>query len=303
MDAADPQQMHGYTYGNNNPLIYADPTGLAFEECVSGQYKCTYGKSTGDIKKVSFGNNYKQVTRANGGTISRNYYAQKVTGRKYTYTKGKGISTRYTHSEYRRADAAAQKARDAAAQKARDAERTRQDQITKNTQDTRSNWQKFKDGAKGAWDKLTSFSSTSGLCISIGGAIAFGYEATGCLIRTRRPDGKSDYGLSGTFEHQVGASAGLGVSAQEMFSNADDFDQIRGESAGVAGSAGLGWGVTGSHRGTFGTRNSRGDIVHSFTGTVWYPASRGTSDPERQEFTSSSRGSGRCKQAQLVRSR
>ena len=28
MDLADPQQMHGYTYSNNNPITHADPTGL-----------------------------------------------------------------------------------------------------------------------------------------------------------------------------------------------------------------------------------------------------------------------------------
>ncbi|MCT2594182.1 sugar-binding protein, partial [Streptomyces sp. N2-109] len=30
MDLADPQQIHGYTYGNNNPLTYSDPTGKMF---------------------------------------------------------------------------------------------------------------------------------------------------------------------------------------------------------------------------------------------------------------------------------
>ncbi|WP_259471467.1 RHS repeat-associated core domain-containing protein [Streptomyces shenzhenensis] len=30
MDLADPQQMNGYTYGNNNPLVYADPDGKFF---------------------------------------------------------------------------------------------------------------------------------------------------------------------------------------------------------------------------------------------------------------------------------
>ncbi|MEV7198002.1 RHS repeat-associated core domain-containing protein [Streptomyces sp. NPDC093510] len=30
MDTADPQQMHGYTYGNNNPVIHADPDGKFF---------------------------------------------------------------------------------------------------------------------------------------------------------------------------------------------------------------------------------------------------------------------------------
>lgn len=30
MDLADPQQLHGYTYGNNNPLLHADPDGKWF---------------------------------------------------------------------------------------------------------------------------------------------------------------------------------------------------------------------------------------------------------------------------------
>lgn len=30
MDTSDAQQMHGYTYGNNNPLVYADPSGKFF---------------------------------------------------------------------------------------------------------------------------------------------------------------------------------------------------------------------------------------------------------------------------------
>jgi RHS repeat-associated protein len=33
MDLIDPQQMHGYAYGNNNPLVYADPDGL-MRSCV-----------------------------------------------------------------------------------------------------------------------------------------------------------------------------------------------------------------------------------------------------------------------------
>ncbi len=30
MDPTDPQQMHGYTYSNNNPVTFSDPTGLAY---------------------------------------------------------------------------------------------------------------------------------------------------------------------------------------------------------------------------------------------------------------------------------
>lgn len=38
-DLADPQQWHGYSYANNNPITFSDPTGLIFD-CSNG----TYGK-------------------------------------------------------------------------------------------------------------------------------------------------------------------------------------------------------------------------------------------------------------------
>ncbi|MER7759869.1 polymorphic toxin-type HINT domain-containing protein [Streptomyces sp. NPDC097619] len=34
LDLADPQQSHGYTYGNNNPVSMADPEGLAPDDCI-----------------------------------------------------------------------------------------------------------------------------------------------------------------------------------------------------------------------------------------------------------------------------
>lgn len=36
MDLTDPQQVHGYTYGNNNPLAFSDPTGLLSSSCPGG---------------------------------------------------------------------------------------------------------------------------------------------------------------------------------------------------------------------------------------------------------------------------
>ncbi len=52
MDLSDPQQVHGYTYGNNNPLAFADPTGMIPDEC--WRVGCSFdrdGKVTGGGKK------------------------------------------------------------------------------------------------------------------------------------------------------------------------------------------------------------------------------------------------------------
>ncbi|MFB8140517.1 RHS repeat-associated core domain-containing protein [Streptomyces parvus] len=89
----DSTQLNPYVYGNNNAATFSDPTGEAYEECVSGQYKCTYGKGgTGDVKKVEFGKNHKKVTKSAGGTISPNYTIQQNTGYKHVYTKGSGVT-------------------------------------------------------------------------------------------------------------------------------------------------------------------------------------------------------------------
>ncbi len=88
----DSTQLNPYVYGNNNAATFSDPTGEAYEECVSGQYNCTYGKGgTGDLKKVEFGKNYKKVTKSVGGTISPNYTIQQNTGYRHVYTKGSGV--------------------------------------------------------------------------------------------------------------------------------------------------------------------------------------------------------------------
>ncbi|MFE3325826.1 RHS repeat domain-containing protein [Streptomyces sp. NPDC059176] len=44
VDLNDPQQSHGYTYGNNNPVNYSDPTGKILEECRSGEIACSQGR-------------------------------------------------------------------------------------------------------------------------------------------------------------------------------------------------------------------------------------------------------------------
>ncbi|MFV2088583.1 polymorphic toxin-type HINT domain-containing protein, partial [Micromonospora sp. LOL_021] len=46
MDPADPQQMHGYAYANNNPTTYSDPTGLYITGDNDG-HVWSYGKKNG----------------------------------------------------------------------------------------------------------------------------------------------------------------------------------------------------------------------------------------------------------------
>ncbi|WP_246108479.1 RHS repeat-associated core domain-containing protein [Streptomyces sedi] len=71
----DPRQHNPYQYGNNNPLTFSDPTGEAFEECRSGQYKCNYDRK-GKLTGVEYGKNYEKITRSVGGTPAPRYIRQ-----------------------------------------------------------------------------------------------------------------------------------------------------------------------------------------------------------------------------------
>ncbi|MCC5035683.1 hypothetical protein DMH02_021315 [Streptomyces sp. WAC 00631] len=232
----DPQNLGAYTYSRNNPIAFSDPTGRAYDECSSGQYNCNYGSGgTGDLQRVEFGINYEYETQAQGGTRSPNHIIQQNTDYQHVYIKDRSVT----------APTAAQRASSAALQP-----------------DIRKDLG-FWEGLREAWDYMASYSNTSGICLSVSGTVGWGFEASGCFIATGRPDGTTDYGLSGTLEHQSGPGAGISAGVGILRSNADSFQQVRGEAAGLGGSAGYGPGIFVSHRGTFGTRNSRGDIVHT----------------------------------------
>ncbi|MET9962003.1 RHS repeat-associated core domain-containing protein [Streptomyces sp. NPDC006326] len=72
MDLKDSQQLHGYTYSNQNPFTYWDPSGLALEECASGMYKCHNGNDPYD-----YGNRYETIVESVGGTLDPEYVRQR----------------------------------------------------------------------------------------------------------------------------------------------------------------------------------------------------------------------------------
>nr|WP_268987914.1 polymorphic toxin-type HINT domain-containing protein [Salinispora arenicola] len=50
-DLAQPQQWQGYSYANNNPITFSDPSGLYFEEGVNGDGRRAYGTKTASGKR------------------------------------------------------------------------------------------------------------------------------------------------------------------------------------------------------------------------------------------------------------
>ncbi|MFJ3795421.1 RHS repeat domain-containing protein [Streptomyces sp. NPDC090088] len=116
-------------------------------------------------------------------------------------------------------------------------------------------WKKF--------DYLKSYFNTTGVCVNGSASVVLGINASACLIRTSSPEGKNAWAISGSFEEKVGPDIGLGLTGNGLFSNADSLQQLRGEGSGIDGSFGP---VRGGWRGTYATKNSRGDTVNSIAG-------------------------------------
>nr|WP_261365444.1 RHS repeat-associated core domain-containing protein [Streptomyces sp. 604F] len=169
----DPTQHNPYTYANNNPVTYADPTGEAYPECASGQYNCSMGKSTGDIKKMTFGKNYKKVTKAQGGTVSPNYITQQNSSYRHVYTKGRGV-TRPTAAQLDIAQRNLAAKRAADARKAAEAERKKTEE--KKKQNERESG--FKAGLSKLWD------NTGGKVVSAAAdAAEFAWDHRGDIVK------------------------------------------------------------------------------------------------------------------------
>ncbi|WP_234320997.1 polymorphic toxin-type HINT domain-containing protein [Streptomyces katrae] len=89
MDLKDSQQLHGYTYANQNPVTFWDPTGKQLEECASGMYKCHNGNDP-----YAYGNRYETIVESVGGTVSDDYVRYKHYGcADFTCKKGSSWGT------------------------------------------------------------------------------------------------------------------------------------------------------------------------------------------------------------------
>ncbi|MGW8363767.1 RHS repeat domain-containing protein [Streptomyces wedmorensis] len=266
IDFDDPAQMHAYSYAHNNPLTKSDPTGLSPDGPGGFGASASYwaqerGLTTGYYTQKNGQYIWHQSPKKDPESQRRykSYRADPANYKVYHYN-AKAVAAAKAQAAKRAADRRATE----------DAEQRRRDGIWGNI--AKGNLgaaaKNARGGISGALDYVLTYKNTVGICVSVSGSVALGGEATGCFIRTLRPDGKTDYGLSGTLEEQVGAGAGVGGTVGLVHSNADDFGQIRGAAAGFGATAGMGWGAAVNHRGTFGTRNSQGDIVHSFTAGI-----------------------------------
>ncbi|MGW5974862.1 hypothetical protein [Streptomyces sp. NPDC055186] len=84
--------------------------------------------------------------------------------------------------------------------------------------------------------------------------------AASLFVSTRRPDGRSDYGLSWSWGSET-PSVGFNTGVSFMSSNATDFEQLRGDGWGGTLTGAYIVGATVSHERAIDTTNSRGEPV------------------------------------------
>ncbi|MFC8536777.1 RHS repeat domain-containing protein [Streptomyces sp. NPDC057249] len=221
IDISQPAQMNAYSYAHNSPLTLSDPTGLCPADlCGNGYPIGGTGQTKGDKTRYT-----KNTSTGNRWTLGP--YVSK-SGKLVTFP---GKKSKQQSDAARRAQAAL-----AAARKAKE----RREMGVKETlsQMTFGNLKKL-------WNSYTSGDS-AGRCLSGSVGAIVGVTGQVCLVTTKRPDGKTDYGLSANYGAEF-MSVGLGAQYEMYGSNADDFDQLRGDSTGANASVGLGVEVSGSH--------------------------------------------------------
>ncbi|MFE1047603.1 RHS repeat-associated core domain-containing protein [Streptomyces olivaceus] len=241
------QTLNGYSYAVQNPQTVADPTGLGVPGCHTGEIKnCRNGVPVSSGKKASSGSE-GPVRACRCGKRPPLVKGMKPTGlggipgrRNITLP-----STPAPKGWLRTVPSSSGGS-------------PAPNPGPKPKPEANKNWfERALGGVKDGVEYVMSYSNTAGLCVSGSAMAGAGKEYSGCFMRVG-----DEYAFAWVQEDQAGPEASIGLTTGLVWSNADSIDQVRGESAGIGGSAGP---LSLSHRGTFGTRNERGDIVHSVT--------------------------------------
>ncbi|WP_406185582.1 RHS repeat-associated core domain-containing protein [Streptomyces sp. NBC_01006] len=257
MDLKDSQQLHGYTYSNQNPFTFWDPTGKQLEECASGMYKCHNGNDPYD-----YGNRYETIVESVGGTLDPEYVRLKHYGCANSACRSSGSSGSSRSSGRTGGSTGSGNGTQAPPPPPPPVVVLAASEPHPQS-DNRSLWEKTKDWFGDKWDKYTlpvEANDTSGACLSGSLGIGGGVTASVCLIGTSRPDGKTEYGVSfskGTEAPSVGANLQL----SGMRSNATDFEQLRGDGWGGSLTASYGLSLSTAHERSIGSRNIRNEPV------------------------------------------
>ncbi|MET7556266.1 RHS repeat-associated core domain-containing protein [Streptomyces albidoflavus] len=197
LDLTDPQQQHGYTYANNNPTSYSDPTGLA--PCKEGIFtycgtcpifatNCKPGKDSSAIPKTTPKCNVC-LPAPNPFQPSRSVWKP---SKSTAPAKGSG----------------SRKPTAPAAPKEKERETgTFLDEL-------------YNGAAMGR-------ARTHGLCIDLSSGTGFMGNVSGCFLATEKKDGGWEFGLSGT-AGASGAGAGSSAGLSYLHSNADKLEQLSG---------------------------------------------------------------------------
>ncbi|MFI6147670.1 RHS repeat-associated core domain-containing protein [Streptomyces sp. NPDC051109] len=252
MDLKDSQQLHGYTYSNQNPFTFWDPTGKQLEECASGMYKCHNGNDPYD-----YGNRYETIVESVGGTLDPEYVRQKHYGCQNlacTSSSGSGRSGGSTSRPGKGTQAPPPPPPPVVVLAASEPHPQ---------SDSRSLWEKATDWVGDKWDKYVlplEANDTSGVCLGGSLGLGGGVNASVCLLATDRPDGKTEYGVSFSKGTEA-VSFGGNLQLSGMRSNATDFEQLRGDGWGGTATASYGLSVSTAHERSIGSRNIRNEPV------------------------------------------
>ncbi|MEV7600325.1 RHS repeat-associated core domain-containing protein [Kitasatospora sp. NPDC089797] len=255
----DPLQWNGYAYSHNNPVNRSDPSGLydpdMMDYCRSHSGECEHGRI---VTKPTCYYVLLDPCGTGGGGNGGGGNGGGGNGGGGNGGGGSDHSTNPWVKTQAQRNAEAKAAADARARESARAAEAAKAAAEAEKKKHRGFWDKIVDKVA---DKIDEWSGGSGICLNAGAAVGVGISVSGCLVRTTRPDGKSDYGVTGTAGFQISAP-GAAVGVTKLTTNADDISQLAGDGASVGGSVGAGPALIGSVGKSFGSTNSRGNDVY-----------------------------------------